>query len=36
MITWWTGNSVLVFDSKLGYRYTVEGTGAQAPLGRRR
>ena len=33
MITWWTGNSVLVFDSKLGYRYTVEGTGAQAPLG---
>ncbi len=33
MITWWTGTSVLVFDSKLGYRYTVEGTGGQAPLG---
>lgn len=32
-ITWWTGNSVMVFDKKLAYRYTIEGTGPQTALG---
>jgi outer membrane protein assembly factor BamB len=29
-ITWWTGTSVMVFDKKLGYRYTLD---AVDPLG---
>ena len=33
LITWWTGDSVLVFDgNKLAYRYTVDA-GSAAPLG---
>jgi hypothetical protein len=32
-ITWWTGNAVLVFDTGLGYRFTVAGTDRQAALG---
>ena len=24
-VTWWTGSTVMVFDSKLGYRYTLDG-----------
>ena len=31
--TWWTGTSVLVFDSKLTYRYTLDAAGPLAPLG---
>jgi hypothetical protein len=33
MITWWTGRSVMVFDSKLAYRYTIDGEGPLAPVG---
>lgn len=29
--TWWTGDSVLVFDDKLGYRYTIDATPALGP-----
>ena len=32
-ITWWTGSAVMVFDDKLSYRYTIDGTGPLAPLG---
>jgi hypothetical protein len=32
-ITWWTGSAVMVFDKKLDYRYTVEGTGPLRALG---
>lgn len=30
-ITWWTGDSVLVFDNKLRYRYTIDATPALGP-----
>jgi len=30
-ITWWTGDSVLVFDNKLGYRYSIDATPALGP-----
>ena len=33
LITWWTGDSVEVFDSKLSYRYTIEAAGPVSPLG---
>ncbi len=33
LITWWTGDTVEVFDSKLAYRYTIEAAGAVSPLG---
>lgn len=34
LITWWTGNRVVVFDAnKLAYRYSVEASGPVAPLG---
>lgn len=34
LITWWTGNSVLVFDANgLRYKYTVSPVGGQAPVG---
>ena len=33
LITWWTGDSVMVFDAKLNYRYTVAPAGSQLPLG---
>ena len=33
LITWWTGSAVLVFDNKLGYRYTLDAAGRLAPLG---
>jgi hypothetical protein len=33
LITWWTGSSVMVFDSTLDYRYTLDATGPLAPLG---
>jgi outer membrane protein assembly factor BamB len=33
MLTWWTGRSLMVFDSKLAYRYTVDGDGPLAPVG---
>ena len=32
-ITWWTGSAVMVFDKKLDYRYTVDGTAERTPLG---
>lgn len=32
-ITWWTGSAVMVFDNKLSYRYTIEGTGPLRALG---
>ncbi len=32
-ITWWTGSSVLVFDNKLSYRFTLGSAGPQAALG---
>lgn len=32
-ITWWTGNSVEVFDDDLDYRYTISGAGPTVPLG---
>jgi hypothetical protein len=31
--TWWTGSAVMVFDNKLGYRYTLDSAGPLAPLG---
>ncbi len=34
LVCWWTGESVLVFDSgTLSYRYTVPAAGGAAPLG---
>ncbi|MEO8814483.1 MAG: hypothetical protein ABI307_10725 [Mycobacterium sp.] len=34
LISWWTGDSVLVFDAAtLAYRYTVPAAGATVPLG---
>ncbi|MGI9125538.1 MAG: Rv3212 family protein [Mycobacterium sp.] len=33
LITWWTGSAVMVFDNKLGYRYTLDSTGPLAALG---
>lgn len=32
-ITWWTGDAVMVFDTTLGYRFTISGEGPNAPLG---
>ncbi len=32
-ITWWTGDAVMVFDTKLGYRFTITGDGPMAPVG---
>jgi hypothetical protein len=32
-ITWWTGSTVMVFDNKLGYRFTISGDGPLAPVG---
>ncbi len=34
VLTWWTGESVLVFDAmNLTYRYTITATGPSVPLG---
>jgi hypothetical protein len=34
LVTWWTGNSVLVFDADgLRYKYTVSPTGSASPVG---
>ncbi|WP_445169237.1 Rv3212 family protein [Mycolicibacterium sp. Dal123E01] len=33
LVTWWTGDSVEVFDSRLTYRYTIEASGVVGPLG---
>ncbi len=33
MITWWTGRTVMVFDARLTYRYTIDGDGPLAPVG---
>lgn len=33
LITWWTGSAVMVFDNKLGYRFTIAGDGPLAPIG---
>jgi len=33
LITWWTGSTVEVFDSRLRYRYTIEAVGPVSPLG---
>lgn len=34
VVTWWTGDSVMVFDANgLRYRYTVSPVGGQAPVG---
>lgn len=34
LITWWTGDSVLVFDAnQLRYKYTVAPSGSNAPVG---
>ena len=33
VITWWTGSAVMVFDTKLSYRFTVSGEGPLAPVG---
>ena len=34
LITWWTGDSVMVFDANgLHYKYTVSAVGGQAPVG---
>lgn len=34
LVTWWTGDSVVVFDSdKLTYRYTIAANGPAVPLG---
>ena len=30
-ITWWTGTSVMVFDKKLGYRYTLDAVDPVGP-----
>lgn len=32
-ITWWTGDAVMVFDTRLGYRFTITGDGPMAPVG---
>jgi hypothetical protein len=32
-ITWWTGSAVMVFDTKMGYRYTLDSAERLAPLG---
>ena len=32
-ITWWTGSAVMVFDTRMGYRYTLDSAGPLAPLG---
>lgn len=32
-ITWWTGSAVLVFDSELNLRHTLDSAGPLAPLG---
>jgi hypothetical protein len=32
-ITWWTGGTLIVFDNKLGYRFTISGDGPLAPVG---
>ena len=31
LITWWTGTAVMVFDKKLGYRFTLDATDALGP-----
>lgn len=33
LYTWWTGDSVEVFDGRLSYRYTIEASAAVGPLG---
>lgn len=33
MFTWWTGDSVEVFDGRLGHRFTIAGAGPLTPLG---
>ena len=33
LFTWWTGDSVEVFDTQLSYRYTVQASDAVSPLG---
>ena len=33
LFTWWTGDSVEVFDSRLSQRYKIEASGAGVPLG---
>lgn len=33
LFTWWTGDSVEVFDAKLSYRYTIQASEAVGPLG---
>jgi outer membrane protein assembly factor BamB len=34
LVTWWTGNSVMVFDANgMRYKYTVSPVGGQAPVG---
>jgi hypothetical protein len=33
LFTWWTGDSVEVFDARLSYRYTIEASGPVGPLG---
>jgi outer membrane protein assembly factor BamB len=34
LVTWWTGDSVMVFDANgLKYKYTVSPVGGQAPVG---
>lgn len=34
LITWWTGNSVMVFAAdKLAYKYTIPASGQAVPLG---
>ena len=34
LVTWWTGDSVLVFEANgMKYRYTVSAVGGQAPVG---
>ena len=34
LITWWTGDSVMVFDANgMRYRYTVNPVDGQAPVG---
>jgi hypothetical protein len=34
LITWWTGNSLVVFDAnRLAYRYTIPAVGPTTPLG---
>jgi len=32
-ITWWTGRTVMVFDTKLSYRFTIDGDGPLTPVG---